>query len=108
MAILANGGWTVHQATTTPQAIELVKRYSIRVVIANGRWRELLSLADDLAEMPSIIVTMPFADEALWAEVLNLGGYDVLEQPFDGYEVMRITQAALRRSMAAERIRAAV
>jgi DNA-binding response OmpR family regulator len=27
------------------------------------------------------------ADEALWAEVLNLGGYDVLTKPFDPKEV---------------------
>jgi hypothetical protein len=29
------------------------------------------------------------ADERLWAEVLNLGGYDVLSTPFAAGEVLR-------------------
>ena len=30
----------------------------------------------------------------LWAEVLNLGGYDVLAQPFDELEVRRVVALA--------------
>jgi hypothetical protein len=30
----------------------------------------------------------------MWAEVLNLGGYDVLPEPFDGSEVIRILSLA--------------
>jgi len=30
------------------------------------------------------------ADDALWAEVLNLGGYNVLAKPFDSREVFRV------------------
>ncbi len=43
-----------------------------------------------------MIVASRVTDEALWAEVLNLGGYDVLVQPFDRTEVLRVTDAALR------------
>jgi DNA-binding NtrC family response regulator len=39
---------------------------------------------------PNLIVTSRLADDELWAEVLNLGGYDVLAQPFDPQEVYRI------------------
>ncbi len=45
-----------------------------------------------------MIVTGPFADEALWAEVLNLGGFDVLAQPLDSNEVIRSIHAAFRHS----------
>jgi DNA-binding response OmpR family regulator len=44
-----------------------------------------------------LVVTSRMADEALWAEVLNMGGYDVLAQPLDTEEVTRVIGAALRR-----------
>jgi hypothetical protein len=34
-------------------------------------------------------VTSRLADERLWSEVLNLGGYDVLPQPLDRNEALR-------------------
>jgi hypothetical protein len=34
------------------------------------------------------------ADESLWAQVLNLGGFDVLMTPFEAEEVLRVTFAA--------------
>lgn len=56
-------------------------------------------LLEDLANLscPSmVIVAARVADEALWAEVLNLGGYDVLAMPFDEEEVERVLTAAWR------------
>lgn len=97
-AILAAGGWIVHHATTHCETIALLEKHEIPVVIADGRWREILEFAAVLPGRPSVIVTVPFADEALWAEVLNLGGYDVLSQPFDVNEVTRIASAGFRRS----------
>jgi DNA-binding response OmpR family regulator len=38
------------------------------------------------------------ADEYLWAEVLNLGGYDLLAKPFRDPEVKRVLAAALRQN----------
>lgn len=61
-----------------------------------GTWRELL-------DHSTLIVTSRVADEALWAEVLNLGGFDVLAQPFDRTEVLRVTDAALRYAGGAAR-----
>ena len=106
--MLRKFGWTVYQATDQDHALALLKRLPISVIITDGAWQEMLAFALELPKPPSVIVTMPFADEALWAEVLNLGGYDVLAQPFDANEVTRITQAALRRSEAAGLLKAAV
>ena len=36
------------------------------------------------------------ADEHLWAEVLNLGGYDVLAEPFERDEMVRVVTSARR------------
>ena len=41
-----------------------------------------------------LIVTDRLADERLWAEVLNLGGYDLLLKPFDPEEVLRVVNSA--------------
>ena len=43
---------------------------------------------------PKLIVTCRLADERLWAEVLNLGGFDVLAQPFYAREVVRSVNSA--------------
>jgi DNA-binding response OmpR family regulator len=97
-AILAAGGWIVHQARNQYEAFALLEKTEIPVVIADAMWREILEFAAASPRRPSVIVTVPFADEALWAEVLNLGGYDVLSQPFDINEVTRIANAGFRRS----------
>jgi DNA-binding response OmpR family regulator len=55
---------------------------------------------------PVLVVTSNVADESLWAEVLNLGGYDVLAQPFDGEEVARVIGSAVRASSDQSRRRA--
>lgn len=43
---------------------------------------------------PLLIVTSRLADERLWAEVLNEGGWDVLAKPFDATEVVRVVETA--------------
>jgi hypothetical protein len=58
--------------------------------LPDGDWKDLLG------KTPRLIVTSDAADEALWAEVLNLGGNDVLAQPFDEQEVRRVVAMAGR------------
>jgi len=43
---------------------------------------------------PLLVVTSRKADDTLWSEVLNLGGYDVLAQPYERAEVVRILSLA--------------
>jgi nucleotide-binding universal stress UspA family protein len=45
-----------------------------------------------------MLVVSRHADERLWAEVLNLGGFDVLTLPFDRDELGRVLSSALRHS----------
>jgi FixJ family two-component response regulator len=42
------------------------------------------------------------ADERLWAEVLNLGGYDLLAKPLEGDEVSRVVEMACRHGRACQ------
>ena len=45
-----------------------------------------------------MLVVSRHADERLWAEVLNLGGFDVLALPFDRDELRWALSSALRHS----------
>jgi DNA-binding response OmpR family regulator len=49
-----------------------------------------------MAHPPLLLVVSKHADENLWAEVLNLGGYDVLLKPFERAEVVRVVGMAWR------------
>jgi DNA-binding response OmpR family regulator len=62
--------------------------------LPDGSWRDLLRYAEEYSEPLILIVTSRLADEALWAEVLNLGGRDVLAKPFDEQEVRRVLASA--------------
>lgn len=70
-------------------------------VLADGDWRDILADLHNQKEAPLLIVLSRHADERLWAEVLNLGGYDVLIKPFDHAEVSRVVNMATRRSSSA-------
>jgi DNA-binding response OmpR family regulator len=56
--------------------------------LPDGTWKDLLGVLTRLEYEPGLIVSSRTADDYLWAEVLNLGGCDVLAKPFDAREVL--------------------
>lgn len=62
------------------------------------KWPWKMALADlqRMACPPQLVVTSRLADDSLWAEVLNSGGYDLLAEPFDRSEVERVIASARR------------
>jgi DNA-binding response OmpR family regulator len=67
-------------------------------LLSDGSWKDLLAYIGQVGAPSVLVVTSRLADESLWAEVLNLGGYDVLAQPFDREEVTRVVRSAVRAS----------
>lgn len=57
-------------------------------------WKDFLRRTHELNPRPRLVVTDPLADDRLWAEVINLGAYDVLVEPFELDEVFRILSLA--------------
>jgi DNA-binding response OmpR family regulator len=59
-------------------------------------WRDVLRTAQERDGAPPVIVSSRLADDRLWAEVLNLGGYDLLVTPFSAREVHAVVHGAYR------------
>jgi DNA-binding response OmpR family regulator len=85
----------LRQVWQRPPAVMLCERD-----LPDGTWRELWEQVRERDTPPSLIVVSRLADERLWAEVLNLGGYDVLSKPFDPAEVRRVVENACRKGAA--------
>jgi DNA-binding response OmpR family regulator len=59
-------------------------------------WKDVLRFAQETSDKLPVIVSSRLADERLWAEVLNLGGYDLLVKPFIAAEVRNVVGMACR------------
>ena len=84
---------------TLLQARAMLQQEDYEVVLTeaalpDGNWLDALHLARQSPHEPEVIVTDPLADASFWAEVLNLGAYDLLAQPFYEPEVCRILHNA--------------
>jgi DNA-binding NtrC family response regulator len=91
--------WSFQEACTCAEAISLLANEPRAVVVCEatleeGDWKKLMAALRALPRPPKVIVTSCDADDALWTDVLNSGGYDVLPRPFDRSEVARIVSLA--------------
>jgi DNA-binding response OmpR family regulator len=99
--------WHISVVGGCAEAIAHLTQQQVSIVLCDGElpagsWREILGHVALSPEPPILIVASRLADDFLWAEVLNLGGYDVLSKPFNDQEVRRVIGAAwLRRGNAA-------
>lgn len=89
------GEWTLIARSTLASTFSALCEISVPIVLCDcdlmpRAWQAVLEHVSVLPDPPLIIVTSRLADERLWAEVLNLGAYDVLVKPFDATEVIRI------------------
>src|SRR5882724_10663273 len=91
--ILKDSCWRLSTATGCVEAIARLTWDPMAIVVCEsnlpgGTWRDVLRHLSECPDPAVLIVTSRLADEYLWAEVLNLGGYDVLAKPFDKQEVL--------------------
>ena len=94
--------WTLYVASDAAEAKQILRQTSFPVILCerelpDGNWKDLLVAVAGIQSPPLLIVTSRLADEYLWAEVLNLGGYDVLSKPFNSIEFIQVTSMAWRR-----------
>jgi DNA-binding NtrC family response regulator len=87
--------WGLYRARSCHAALRLVRQRRISVVLCDrdlpgGGWRAVVQGLKEVPHLTRLIVSSRFADHRLWMDVLELGGYDVLNSPFDANEVARV------------------
>jgi len=98
--LFSRSGWEILLAETFQEVLTVVRGKRVGVLLSDSRfsdghcWKELLDEIQRLESPPMLIVSDRLADTRLWAEVLNLGGYDLLSKPFHPEEVLRVASAA--------------
>jgi len=100
--LFAHSNWLLQRASTRKEASAFLQQNHISVVLTaaklpDGGWREVLSDTEKLADPPRLIV-MASHDKFLWGEVINCGGYDVLETPLDRRELFTVLNFAWSRA----------
>lgn len=66
--------------------------------LPDGTWLDILEAAHRTTPEPDVVVTRALVDGRFWCEVLNLGGHDMLAQPFSESEVQRVLANACARA----------
>ena len=99
--IFAGSRWRARGVRTCREALALLRKSAAPVVLCegdlpDGNWKDILDAFTVLTAPPLLIVTSRLADECLWVEVLNLGGYDLLAKPLDKKEVLWAVDSAWR------------
>jgi DNA-binding response OmpR family regulator len=99
--VFAQQRWTLHRTRALGPALAFLRDNPVPVVVTErdlplGSWRDLLTAIQYLPDVPLLIVATRLADERLWAEVLNLGGHDVLGKPFQVTELLWVLDNAWR------------
>jgi DNA-binding NtrC family response regulator len=109
-SIFAHSNWELRFTRALPQTQTALSKSPVGVVISetclsDGHcWQDLLNEIHEMEDPPPLIVADRLADERLWAEVLNLGAYDLLAKPFDVREVLHAVTTACRRREAQQGI----
>jgi len=107
--IFRGSPWKLQRAFTLNHGLGVFSRNRDGIFVAicesilpDGDWKLLMAELDKMAVRPSLVVSSRLADERLWAEVLNLGAFDLLPgAPFVAEEVLRVTESAWRAATAA-------
>jgi DNA-binding NtrC family response regulator len=87
-------GWSLFRSRNIAEGLSAVINHEIEVIFAerdlpDGTWMSMLESLRACRNAPRVIVFSPHADDRLWVDVLERGGYDLLGTPFSRPEVVR-------------------
>ena len=100
--VFQRAGWRLIEASDRLRGIRHLRHEPVHVVLADSdlpgwSWRAVLADLRQLAVPPQLVVASRTADDYLWAEVLDIGGYDVLARPLNAEELERVVVSASRQ-----------
>lgn len=101
LAILSAEGMEVLTADSITEAEKKLaepRKYDVVFVDAelpDGSWRDILQfVAANRGAAREVVVSSRCGDEQLWAEVIQCGAFDLVPEPFERQEVLRIIRSA--------------
>ncbi|HYO82493.1 MAG TPA: response regulator [Bryobacteraceae bacterium] len=102
--IVSHTTWILETASHLSSAEQILSRNEVQVLLCDerlpdGTWRDAVERALRLPAPPEVVVVSKTGEDRLWAEVLNLGAWDVLICPFQAKEVFRTIHMAWQRCM---------
>ncbi len=98
--ILRDANWETLHCKTYREALAILGRAPVVLCdqqLPDGDWKDVLKQLNAISDPAALIVTSRLAHSPLWAEVLNLGAFDLLEKPFVAQEVREAISAAYHR-----------
>ena len=99
-AILDRSGWDLRFTPSFEEARNALHAFHFKAVLSDGFlpdghcWQDLLREIAALTHQPPLIVADRQADERLWVEVLNLGGWNLISKPLKAKEVLHVLSVA--------------
>lgn len=102
--ILLGLGWDFRGSRSIQQTLMAMRDNRVDIIICNeelsdGCWKDLLAGVGRFQCPPPLVVIAERFDSSLWAEVLNLGGFDVLLRPLTEKEIAGVLHMAHRHHM---------
>jgi DNA-binding NtrC family response regulator len=99
--IFSDLGWEVREKRAVAEFRQCIKPRWSGVVLTechlpDGTWQDILAHTATICPHAQVVVMSRLADERLWAEVLNRGAFDLLAEPVEQTEVVRVGTSAWR------------
>ena len=101
-SIIGHTNWTFHGVPDLSHALQFLEKNPAPVLVCckelpGATWKDVLAAVRRFPNPPEVLVYTVHADDQLWMEVLNSGGYDLLPAPFNSDEVLRLISLAARK-----------
>jgi len=92
--------WRVFCADTTERALAALRFEAIPLVLFDTSvptpdWHAAIRTLLSVSHPVCLLLVSPLVDYALWEELVQLGGFDVLPKPFDKDKVLRTLNFAV-------------
>jgi DNA-binding NtrC family response regulator len=96
--LLDHCNWAALRARSCQEAMNWLEHFEAPVVLCGARmpdgcWKDLLRRTKQLPNPPRVIL-MCEIDMPLWAEFVNLGGFDILAKPLERPEFVQVISGA--------------
>jgi DNA-binding NtrC family response regulator len=92
-------GWEIFRANSITDGLSTLVNHKINTIVTgcdleDGSWLEMINALQPCRNAPRVLVASSHADNRLWLDVLEHGGYDLLAVPFDRNEIVRLASSA--------------